>query len=91
MNGGEPDWVRTLYLDYLAIVLGPGYYRPPLESLLVYLEKLALLPEGEAFARAHRADLERLATLYLEPGAEQGGDSAEGARLRQAYLALGML
>jgi hypothetical protein len=90
MNGSEPDWVRTLYFDYLAIALGPGYHRPPRESLLVYVEKLALLPEGDAFARAHRADLERLATLYLEPGAEHGGDSAESARLRRAYLAPGV-
>jgi hypothetical protein len=90
MDGSEPAWVRALYLDYLAIVLGPGYYQPPLEYLSIYAEKLARLPEGADFARAHRADLEQVATPYLERETAQGEGSKERQRLREAYLALGV-
>jgi hypothetical protein len=91
MDGSEPDWVRALYLDYLAIVLGPGYFLPPLEFLEIYAEKLAQLPEGAEFARAHRDDLERIAAVYLERDAAQGeGSREEGQRLREAYRALGV-
>ena len=71
-------------------MLGPGYFQPPLEFLEIYAEKLALLPEGAEFARAHRADLERIAIPYLERDTAQGEGSTEDQRLREAYRALGV-
>jgi hypothetical protein len=90
MDGGEADWVRALYLDYLAVQIGSEYYRPSVEALTDYARALARLPEGAEFVRAHRADLERVATVHVERPPNGEDELAALPSMLEAVRALGI-
>jgi hypothetical protein len=90
MDGRDASWVRALYLDYLAIQIGPEYHRPPLEALTSTAQSLARLPEGADFARVHRVDLERIAAAWLGDAVEGAEPSSELRTLLEAYQPLGI-